>query len=83
MSYYRNIAVKVVGKHEFVLQLQEITDMNGKVEGYDYIISGPNWLSGFLKAQGMSEKEVFEYWDEVTIEDANDAWEEHYERGRC
>lgn len=81
--FYRTIAVKEVNGSVFILQLQEDYDSNYEVCGYDYIISGPNWLSGRLKAQGLDEREIFEYWDQVTVQDIKDAWESYYEVGRC
>jgi hypothetical protein len=83
-DWFKNIATKTVNGHKFVLQIQKIYSHDtstGEIyeDGYDYIISGPNWLSGFLKAQGMNEQEIFEYWDQVTIEDVNDAWDSYYE----
>ena len=78
---FKLILEKTVGKHTFTLELHARPDEDFKyVETYDYIISGPNWLSGYLKAQGYSEMEVFEYWEQVTITDANNAWEAYHER---
>lgn len=74
-EYYRNIKVKTVGKSEFVLQLQAAPE-----GGYDYIIAGPNWLSGRLKAQGFDEREIFEYFDEVTEQTVKDAWADYHEK---
>ena len=81
--YFRNLARKVVNGSEFVLQLQlvEADDHYGIKEHYDYVIAGPNWLSGRLKAQGINEREIFEYWDEVSYEDVKDDWAAFYERG--
>jgi len=81
-DWFKNIATKTVNGHKFVLQIQKVYGyFNDEIfeEGYDYIISGPNWLSGFLKAQGMNEQQIFEYFDEVTIEDVNSAWDSYHE----
>lgn len=78
-SYFRTIHSKVVEGQEFLLQLQQTEGSDGEIE-YDYIISGPNWTSGFLKSQGYSEQEIFEYWDCVGPKDVNMRWEKYYER---
>lgn len=80
--YFRNLARKVVNGSEFVLQLQlvEADEFYGIEEHYDYIISGPNWLSGRLKAQGFDEREIFEYFDEVGEQTAKDDWADYYEK---
>jgi hypothetical protein len=86
-NQFLTIATKTVGKHTFELQIQAIPCEDYKiVVDYDYIISGPNWLSGFLKKQGYNEFEIFEYWNSVTIQYVNDAHESASDRlynARC
>lgn len=85
---FKMIAEKTIKGKLFTLELHERLDPDSYNEdtksflslGYDYIISGPNWLSGYLKAQGFNELEVFNYFDQVTMEDVSAAWEARNEK---
>jgi hypothetical protein len=78
---FKIILTKTVNGQTFTLELHAIPNEDySEVSGYDYIISGPNWLSGYLKAQGYNEMAIFEYFDQCTMQDVNDAWAAHYER---
>lgn len=78
---FKIIITKIVNGQTFTLELHAIPNEDyTEVASYDYIIAGPNWLSGYLKAQGYNEMEVFEYFEQVTIQDVRDAWDAHYTR---
>lgn len=83
----RLIKEKLVGKHSFKLWLVPIPDEDYEyVAGYDYVIEGPNWLSGNLKAQGYNEEEIFTYFDNCNMSDVSNAYEEASNReylARC
>lgn len=75
------ILTKVVNGQIFTLELHAIpNDDYSKVESYDYIIAGPNWLSGYLKSQGYNERGIFEYFEQCTMQNINDDWDIHYEK---
>jgi hypothetical protein len=85
---FKIILTKVVNGRTFTLELHERFNPDSyneetrtfKSEGYDYIIAGPNWLSGYLKAQGYNEFEIFEYFDQVSSEDVRADWEARSEQ---
>jgi hypothetical protein len=77
----RLIMQKTVGGHEFKLWLVAIPcDEYRFITGYDYMIDGPNWCSGHLKAHGYNEEEIFTYFDNCSIEDVKSAHEAANER---
>jgi len=65
-----------INKSVFYLMLVETR------EGFDFVVSGPNWCSGQLRAHyGWSEQEITEYFEKSDLEaDVNSSWEAHYER---
>lgn len=91
-EYYQDrfkiILTKTINGKTFTLELHELLDPESYNEqdktylsnGFDYIISGPNWLSGYLKAQGYNELEVFEYFEQVSMTDVSDAWASRNEK---
>lgn len=80
---FKIILEKTINGQRFTLELHELLDQDSYNEhdktflsaGFDYVISGPNWLSGYLQKQGFSEFEIFEYFEKVSMQDVSDAWE--------
>jgi hypothetical protein len=85
---FKIILEKTVNGQRFTLELHELLDQDSfnkadnsfLSEGFDYIISGPNWLSGYLRKQGYNDFEIFEYFEEVTMQDVSAAWEYRHEQ---
>jgi|GEM_PF-5258014 len=67
---------RTINKAVFYLMLIETR------EGFDFVVDGPNWCSGHLRAlYEWSEPEITEYFEKGDLlADVQSAWEAHYER---
>jgi len=76
------ISTKNIGGNVFALIFLAIPDSNYEyVKSWDYVVTGPNWCSGHLKAlHGCKNEEILEYWDNTGMNDVRDAWDAHNSR---